>query len=82
VRHGNQWVQARISAIDHRIDIHSMDRIDAHQLAVNDIGAVTVQLQSPLPVLPYQLNRTGGALIVVDPTTHRTSAALLVEQAA
>ena len=38
VRHGNRWVQARISAIDHRLDIHTLEETDAHELAVNDIG--------------------------------------------
>jgi sulfate adenylyltransferase subunit 1 len=78
VRHGNRWVQARISAIRHRLDIHTLTPTDAHELAVNDIGEVTVELQQPLPLQPYAENRVGGALIVVDPASHRTSGALLV----
>jgi sulfate adenylyltransferase subunit 1 len=78
VRHGNRWVQARISAIEHRLDIHTLQPTDAHQLAVNDIGEVSVELQQPLPLEPYANNRVGGALIVVDPASHRTSGALLV----
>ena len=81
VRHGNRWVQARISAIEHRLDIHTLQPTDAHQLAVNDIGEVTVELQQPLPLEPYASNRVGGALIVVDPASHRTSGALLVRDA-
>ncbi len=82
VRHGNRWVQARISAIDHRLDIHTLDETDAHELAVNDIGHVTVEVQQPLPVESYETNRVGGALIVVDPASNRTSGALLVRAAA
>ncbi len=82
VRHGNRWVQARISAIDHRLDIHTLEETDAHELAVNDIGHVTVELQQPLPVESYETNRVGGALIVVDPASNRTSGALLVRAAA
>jgi sulfate adenylyltransferase subunit 1 len=78
VRHGNRWVQARISAIEHRLDIHTLQPTDAHQLAVNDIGQVSVELQQPLPLEPYASNRVAGALIVVDPASHRTSGALLV----
>ncbi|MEW6703720.1 MAG: GTP-binding protein [Pseudomonadota bacterium] len=81
VRHGNRWVQARISSIDHRLDIHSLQPTDAHELAVNEIGLVTVETQAPLPVEAYADNRVGGALIVVDPTTNRTSGALLVKEA-
>jgi len=82
VRHGNRWVQARIGAIEHRLDIHTLQPTDAHQLSVNDIGEVRVELQQPLPLQPYADNRDGGALIVVDPVSHRTSGALLVQEVA
>jgi sulfate adenylyltransferase subunit 1 len=79
VRHGNRWVQARITAIEHRLDIHTLESTDAHELAVNEIGHVTVETQQPLPVECYEANRVGGALIVVDPASNRTSGALLVK---
>jgi sulfate adenylyltransferase subunit 1 len=78
LRHGNRWVQARITAIEHRLDIHTLQPTDAHSLGVNEIGRVTVELQQPLPLEPYADNRVGGSLIVVDPVSHRTSGALLV----
>jgi len=80
VRHGNRWVQARISAIESRLDIHSLEALDAHELAVNEIGHVIVETQQPLPVESYETNRVGGALIVVDPASNRTSGALLVKE--
>jgi len=82
VRHGNRWVQARITAIESRLDIHTLEAIDAHELAVNEIGHVLVETQQPLPVESYETNRVGGALIVVDPASNRTSGALLVKAAA
>ncbi len=82
VRHGNRWVQARIASIENRLDIHTLDVVDAHQLGVNEIGRVIVETQQPLPVEAYASNRSGGSLIVVDPTTNRTSGALLVQATA
>ena len=82
VRHGNRWVQARIASIESRLDIHTLSAIDAHELAVNEIGHVTIETQQALPVEPYLENRVGGALIIVDPTSNRTSGALLVKAAA
>jgi sulfate adenylyltransferase subunit 1 len=79
VRHGHRWVQARIASIGHRLDIHTLAPGDAHELAVNDIGHVVVELQQPLPLEAYAHNRVAGALIVVDPASHRTSGALLVQ---
>jgi sulfate adenylyltransferase subunit 1 (EFTu-like GTPase family) len=79
VRHGHRWVQTRIASVGHRLDIHTLAPTDAHELAVNDIGQVVVELQQPLPLQTYADNRVGGALIVVDPASHRTSGALLVQ---
>jgi sulfate adenylyltransferase subunit 1 len=81
VRHAHRWVQARIARIEHRLDIHTLAPQEAHELGVNDIGRVVVELQQPLPLRPYAASRVGGALIVVDPASHRTSGALLVEGA-
>jgi sulfate adenylyltransferase subunit 1 len=82
VRHGNRWVQASLAVITHRLDIHTLQPVDAQTLAVNEIGEVVFELQQPLPLAPYTDNRVGGALIVVDPASHRTSGALLVKAAA
>ncbi len=82
LRHGNRWVQARITAIESRLDIHTLAPIDAHELAVNEIGRVVVETQQPLPIEAYETNRVGGAMIVVDPASNRTSGALLVKAAA
>jgi sulfate adenylyltransferase subunit 1 len=81
VRHGNRWVQARITEIENRLDIHTLEETDAHELAVNDIGRVVIETQQPLPVEAYASNRVGGSLIIVDPATNRTSGALLVRDA-
>ena len=78
LRHGNRWVQARLSAIDHQLDIHSLAPVAAHELSVNQIGEVVIELQQPLPLEPFDDNRVGGALIMVDPSSNRTSGALLV----
>ena len=77
VRHGNRWVQARIAAIESRLDIRTLESTDADSLAVNEIGRVVIETQQPLPLAPYAANRVAGALIVVDPASHRTSGALL-----
>ncbi|MEO6281466.1 GTP-binding protein [Roseateles sp.] len=79
VRHGNRWVQARISAIDSVLDINTLTPQDAHELPVNTIGRVQMEVQHALPVEPFADNRISGALIVVDPASHRTSGALLVD---
>ena len=82
VRHGNRWAQARITGIESCLDIHTLEAVGAHELAVNEIGEVFVETQQPLPVEAYLSNRVGGSLIIVDPISNRTSGALLVKAAA
>lgn len=81
VRHGNRWVQGRITRIETRLDIHNLQSTPAEVLAVNEIGQVHIETQQALPVEPYALNRVGGSLIIVDPASNRTSGALLVQAA-
>ncbi len=82
LRHGNRWVQARLVDITSCLDIHTLQPEAAHALAVNQIGDVVFELQQPLPLAAYADNRVAGALVVVDPASHRTSGALLVRTAA
>ncbi|CDW96246.1 MULTISPECIES: sulfate adenylyltransferase subunit 1 [unclassified Thiomonas] len=79
LRHGHRWVAGHITAICSRLDIHTLTDVDAQTLAVNDIGRVRLQAQSALPLTTFVDNRVAGAMIVVDPASHRTSGALLVE---
>jgi sulfate adenylyltransferase subunit 1 len=81
LRHGHRWVQARLAAIEHRLDIDTLRPTEAHTLAANEIAEVRFELQQPLPLAPYDPHRAAGALIVVDPASHRTSGALLVREA-
>ena len=80
LRHGHRWIAARIASIGGRLDIHTLDQVEATALGVNDIGRVRFEAQDPLPLAPYADNRVAGAMIVVDPASHRTSGAVLVEQ--
>ncbi len=76
--HGHRWVKARVSRIVHRLDIHTLAAEEAGQLEPNAIGHVELALQQPLATLPYARSRALGALILVDPASHRTAAAVLV----
>ncbi|MCS6811360.1 MAG: GTP-binding protein [Tepidimonas sp.] len=83
LRHGHRWVQGRLSAIEHRLDIDTLQPLPQQTLGVNDLGRVQVETAEPLPLQPLGAGGPEvGALIMVDPGTHRTSAALLVESGA
>ena len=71
--------KAKVTAIEHRIDIQSLVPTPAEQLLTNEVGRVRLQLQQAIPCLPYTRSRGLGAMVLVDTTSHQTSAAVLIE---
>lgn len=81
LRHGNTWVAGRIAAIDGKLDIQSLQWRKFDRLGVNEIGRVRLETQSRIPFIPWSENRAAGAMILVDPASHRTSGTVLLEAA-
>jgi bifunctional enzyme CysN/CysC len=76
VKHGGATVRARFVALEHRIDVDTLQLVDRPEsLAMNDIARVRLRTQRPLAVDAYRRNRVTGAFIVIDETTNRTVAA-------
>ena len=76
VRHLSQEVQAKISEVLYRININTLHRDEeCREIGMNDIARVKIKTASPILADPYRTNRTTGAFILVDPSTHATVAA-------
>jgi sulfate adenylyltransferase subunit 1 len=78
IRHTTRTVKAKLAAIHHRFDIHTLEKQDAAQLGVNDIAEVSFKLAAPLAVDAYARNRATGAFIVIDEATNNTVGAGMV----
>jgi sulfate adenylyltransferase subunit 1 len=78
VLHGRRWVKAKVSRIEHRLDIQTLQPQACDSLNPNEIGQVRLQLQQEIPTLPYAQSRGLGAMVLVDTASHRTSAAALI----
>ena len=78
VLHGHRWVKARVQAIEHRLDIHTLAQEPATTLGVNEIGQVRLALQEALVTLPFAQSRSLGSLVLVDTANHGTAGAALV----
>jgi sulfate adenylyltransferase subunit 1 len=76
--HGHRWVKARVSRIEHQIDIQTLSQQATTQLAANAIGHVVLSLQEPLATLPFERTRALGSMVLVDLASHRTAGAALV----
>jgi sulfate adenylyltransferase subunit 1 len=57
VRHGNRWVQARITAIESRLDIETQQPLPVEAYATNRVGGSLI-------IVDPASNRTSGALLV------------------
>jgi sulfate adenylyltransferase subunit 1 len=73
-------VKAKVTGVDHKIDIHTMEAQPApSSLVMNDIAQITVSLAQPIFVDPYGKNRATGAFILIDEATNQTVAAGMIE---
>ena len=69
VKHTTRRVKAIVEAIAHRRDVTTGEVGPTTELALNDLGRVTLQLSGALCVEPYARSRAMGSLILVDEAT-------------
>ena len=72
IKHTTNSVKAMVTSIDFRRDIHNLNKEEADELAMNEIGQITFKLQKPLHYDTYADNRTTGSFILIDTFTNNT----------
>jgi bifunctional enzyme CysN/CysC/sulfate adenylyltransferase subunit 1 len=76
LKHTTQTVQAVVTAIESRINIHTYEpELEPAELAVNDIGEIRLRVSKPLIYDSYAANRLTGSFILVEQGTNATVAA-------
>jgi bifunctional enzyme CysN/CysC len=78
VQHTTRQVKAFISELNYKIDVDTMHREETETLQLNEIGRVQVTTTQPLFYDRYQLNRSTGSFILIDPNTNTTVAAGMI----
>jgi len=79
IKHTTRAARAVVDAIDWKLDVNTLDQIDAGGgLALNEIGRVRLRLSTPLAVDPYDRNRITGSFILIDEATSATAGAGLI----
>ncbi len=78
LKHTTRTVRARLDAIGHRIDVATLEREPATELALNDLGEVSLRLGEPVMADPYEEVRATGAFILLDAATNETVGAGMV----
>jgi bifunctional enzyme CysN/CysC/sulfate adenylyltransferase subunit 1 len=76
IKHTNQTVKASVTAIEHRINISTLEKEDGiTELAMNDLGEIRLKTAKPLIYDGYAINRLTGSFILIEPGTNTTVAA-------
>lgn len=82
LKHTASTVRATVQALHTKLDPETLDEQDAPvELALNDIGTVTLRTSSVIVADPYLGNRDAGAFILIDETTNDTVGAGTIGEA-
>ncbi len=80
MKHTSRVLRARPTGVIHRINPATLESEEARALSLNDIGLVRVRALQPIYGDAYAANRQTGAFILIDPATHQTVGAGLIER--
>ena len=74
----NQWSNANLTSLKHRVNVNTQAHESCKQLELNDICVANIALSKPLVFTSYDANRTLGGFILVDKFSHATVAAGMI----
>ena len=80
LKHTSRTVQARVTAVRHRLNVASLAEEAAETLALNAIGLVEIETMQPLTVDLYSASRIMGSFVLIDAVTNATAAAGMIRE--
>ncbi len=78
IKHTTRVTTAEVVRIASKLDLETLRLVPAGELGANDIGVVRWRLAEPIAADRYRDSRVTGSLIVIDPDTHVTVAAVMI----
>jgi sulfate adenylyltransferase subunit 1 len=79
IMHTTRTSKAKITNINHKINIETLNNEKTNELKTNDIANISFKLAQPLIIDNYNENRGTGAFIIVDETTFHTVGAGMIQ---
>jgi bifunctional enzyme CysN/CysC len=71
---GTRTVNARVTAIKHKVDVNSQAKLAAVRLELNEVGYCNIDVDHDIPFDAYTNNHTLGGFILVDRQSNATVA--------
>ncbi|NVB39806.1 bifunctional sulfate adenylyltransferase subunit 1/adenylylsulfate kinase [Pseudenhygromyxa sp. WMMC2535] len=78
IKHMTNLVSGTVVAVDHRVDMDTLERVPTQTLALNEIGDVTLSLNRPLILDDYVRDKTAGSFVIIDRVSNVTIAAGMI----
>jgi len=77
LQHNSKITKCKIRDIVYKVDINTLEKQDAFDFKLNDIGRVVLKTAEALAFDFYTENKANGAAILIDSRTNLTAAALM-----
>jgi len=78
LKHTTQTLPAEVKAVQHRVNIKTLEHEAADRLEMNGIGVLRIETSRPIYFDAYTRNRATGSLILIDPETNATVGAGMI----
>ena len=78
LKHTTNTVRTQVDEVSWKLDMDTLEHVDATEFGLNDIGHAVLTCTSALFTDPYTRNRTTGAFVLIDSLTNNTVAAGMV----
>jgi sulfate adenylyltransferase subunit 1 len=77
LQHNSKVTKCKVRDIIYKVDINTLEKQDAYEFKLNDIGRVVLKTADELAFDLYTDNKANGAAILIDSRTNLTAAALM-----
>lgn len=78
IKHRFTTVEARVTKIEYKVDIHNFQKSQSDRLKMNEIGLCHLDLDKDIATDTYEACAATGSFIFIDPLTNSTCAAGMV----
>ena len=78
MKHTTQLTRLRIDEVRYRVDVGTLNRIEACPLKLNEIGRIAFTSTRPIFFDTYERNRTTGSFVLIDAMSNNTVGACMI----
>ncbi len=78
LKHTSQSIRMQVQAVEHKVDLTTLQQVPASTLELNEIGLLSITTHRPIYYDPYAHNRATGAFVIIDSLNNATVGAGMI----